>query len=357
MGPGQPQPALLFIPDISGFTQFVNETELLHSQHIISELLEILIDSNHLNLQVSEIEGDAIFFFKVGEKPAMQNLLDQVEKMFTMFHAHLKLYEHQRICPCGACKDAINLTLKIIVHFGEVSGISIKEHKKLFGKDVILVHRLLKNNLGKKEYVLFTKSLIDENDQANLPVWYMPQESSEQYDVGDVQFYFSDLSDLYKNIQVNVPVYNSSKETYVAFVEEEVISAPMEKIFETLISLQQQAKAGNKEQKEAILKIGEKHPCLITRKNNVNITESIKMEDENIEMVEMNRNGIAGYRYILKKISPDQTNFSVQMLIKDNPFFRLGLYFGIRSKMMKRIKAFFTNLKSSLKPIIVGMNV
>jgi hypothetical protein len=357
MGPGQPQPALLFMPDISGFTQFVSETELLHSQHIISELLEILIDSNHLNLQVSEVEGDAIFFFRFGEKPAMQSLLQQVEKMFTRFHAHLKLYEHQRICPCGACKTAVNLTLKIVVHFGEVTGISVKEHKKLFGKDVILIHRLLKNNLDRKEYVLFTKSLVDEKEQNDLPVWYMPQQASEQYDVGNIQFYFSDLSDLYKNIQVDVPVYNSSSKTYVAFAEEEVIAAPMEKIFETLLSMQQQITATNKEQKDAILKVGEKHPCLITRNNNVNITESIKMEDENIEMVEMNRNGIAGYRYILKKISEDQTNFSVQMLIKNNLFFKLGFSIGIRSKMVKRIRQFFTNLKSALKPMIAGMNV
>ena len=64
MMPGHTQPALLFMPDISGFTQFVSETEVLHSQHIVQELLEIIIDSNHLNLQVSEIEGDAIFFYR-----------------------------------------------------------------------------------------------------------------------------------------------------------------------------------------------------------------------------------------------------------------------------------------------------
>jgi len=29
----------LFIPDISGFMEFVNETEVEHSQHIISERL------------------------------------------------------------------------------------------------------------------------------------------------------------------------------------------------------------------------------------------------------------------------------------------------------------------------------
>ena len=63
------------MPDISGFTQFVSETEVMHSRHIVQELLEILIDSNHLNLQISEIEGDAIFFYKTGDKPNLKTLL------------------------------------------------------------------------------------------------------------------------------------------------------------------------------------------------------------------------------------------------------------------------------------------
>src|ERR1041385_4550016 len=169
MAPDQPQPALLFMPDISGFTQFVNETEIVHSQHIVQQLLEILIDSNHLNLEVSEVEGDAIFFYRLGNKPDLQSLLQQAEKMFTRFHAHLKLYEHQRICPCGACKTAVDLSLKIVAHFGEVTGISVKDHKKLFGKDVILIHRLLKNSLERKEYVLLTEHLAGESNATKLP--------------------------------------------------------------------------------------------------------------------------------------------------------------------------------------------
>ena len=356
--PGQTQPALLFMPDISGFTQFVSETEVMHSQHIVQELLEILIDSNHLNLQVSEIEGDAIFFYKPGDKPDLKSLLQQVEKMFTRFHAHLKLYEHQRICPCGACKNAVDLSLKIIVHFGDVTGISIKEHKKLFGKDVILLHRLLKNSLNRREYVLFTEGLIDELEHHHLPNWYMPQQASEQYDVGEVRFYFSDLSDLHKTVRVDLPVYNSSSKTYVAFAEEEVIAAPMEKIFETLITMQRRQKVTRGEKdNDAIIKIGEQHPCLITRNNNMNVTESVKLEPENIEMVEMNKSGIAGYRYILKKISPEETNLSVQMLIKKNTLYKFVFSIAIKSKMMVRIRQFLANLRASIKTMNTGISV
>ena len=56
----QPTGKVLFcIPDISGFTKFVAETEIAHSRHIIGELLEAVIEANCTGLQVSEIEGDA----------------------------------------------------------------------------------------------------------------------------------------------------------------------------------------------------------------------------------------------------------------------------------------------------------
>ncbi|MEP6596181.1 MAG: hypothetical protein ABJA71_09540 [Ginsengibacter sp.] len=46
---------LLFIPDISGFTRFVNEVEIEHSRFIIQQLLEVLIKANDLGLEISEI--------------------------------------------------------------------------------------------------------------------------------------------------------------------------------------------------------------------------------------------------------------------------------------------------------------
>src|SRR5688572_7288268 len=98
-----PQKALIFIPDISGFTKFVTYTEVSHAQHIIQELLEILIDSNKINLELSEIEGDAILFYRFGKPPRVEEMTQQVKEMFSRFHMHLKKYERNRICNCGAC--------------------------------------------------------------------------------------------------------------------------------------------------------------------------------------------------------------------------------------------------------------
>ncbi len=112
------QGTLLFIPDISGFTQFVNETEIQHSQHIIEELLEAIIDANEIGLEISEIEGDAILFYRMGPGPTIAELLAQVQRMYVRFHTILRKYDQFRICQCGACCTASKLALKFIMHYG-----------------------------------------------------------------------------------------------------------------------------------------------------------------------------------------------------------------------------------------------
>ncbi|MDF1696273.1 MAG: DUF2652 domain-containing protein [Saprospiraceae bacterium] len=154
--------SLLFLPDISGFTNFVQTTEVEHSQHVISELLEVLIGANTQDLQLAEIEGDALFFYKEEEIPSLEKLLAQIETMFTAFHSHLKLLEKNRVCPCNACSSAPNLQLKIVAHSGELQFINVQDNRKPFGAQVIEVHRLMKNSVPSDNYVLLSQDLADD---------------------------------------------------------------------------------------------------------------------------------------------------------------------------------------------------
>ncbi|MGL1884995.1 MAG: DUF2652 domain-containing protein [Reichenbachiella sp.] len=153
--------SLLFLPDISGFTEFVQNTEIEHSQHVISELLEVLIAANTERMVLAEIEGDALFFYKENEIPSLEKLLAQVEHMYTAFYSHLKLLEKNRICPCNACSTAPNLQLKIVVHCGDLQFINVQNNRKPFGNPVIQAHRLLKNSVSSHNYVLLSKELTD----------------------------------------------------------------------------------------------------------------------------------------------------------------------------------------------------
>ncbi len=191
---------LLFIPDISGFTMFVNETEIDHSRLIIQELLEILINANQIGLEVSEIEGDAILFYKFGESPALEELYKQVEKMFCEFHRHLNAYEYRRFCQCKACTSAINLSLKVITHYGEFTGYNVKNFNKLIGKDIIVAHQLLKNDIEQHEYWLVTRSLLQDNPPAGLRQWMKWNSSAKQTESGEISFHYVQLSQLKNKI-------------------------------------------------------------------------------------------------------------------------------------------------------------
>ena len=93
---------LLFIPDISGFTRFINEIEIEHSRHIIQQLLEVLINANNIGLEISEIEGDAILVYKFGQPLELEAIYKQVEQMFCAFHRHINAYNNRKICQCRA---------------------------------------------------------------------------------------------------------------------------------------------------------------------------------------------------------------------------------------------------------------
>jgi hypothetical protein len=133
---------------------------LKHTRLIIQELLETLINANQIGLEVSEIEGDAILFYKFGEPPNLEELYKQVKKMFCEFHWQLIAYDRSRFCQCEACTSAVNLTLKVISHYGEFTGYNVKNFSKLIGKDIIVAHQLLKNDIREHEYWLVTNDLL-----------------------------------------------------------------------------------------------------------------------------------------------------------------------------------------------------
>jgi hypothetical protein len=191
---------LLFIPDISGFTRFVTETEIDHSRRIIQELLEVVIDANQLGLEVSEVEGDAVLFFKFGASPDLKQLYEQVERTFRQFHERLAAYEISRFCQCRTCVSASSLTLKIITHYGEFTSYNVRTFNKLIGRDVIVAHQLLKNDIDQHEYWLVTSDLLRDGPPAELPDWITWHRGSKRTENGDVPFQYAPLSELRRNL-------------------------------------------------------------------------------------------------------------------------------------------------------------
>jgi hypothetical protein len=285
--------------------------------------------------------------------------------MYTKFHQHLQLYDHRRICNCGACRSAIDLTLKVVTHFGEVASYSVREHKKLFGKDVIMIHRLLKNNLGQDEYVLITDSLIKERNVVSNPSWFILQQGSETYDAGEIQFGFSILSELRSQVPPpELPHYKLSSGASVVFAEEDTVMADMDKVFNAIFDVEERPKwmEGVKGVEilhhEKVNRIGGQHRCIVDPKNNpIVVTESARLEKNKIELVEMDIKGMGGCRYQLEQISPVQTRLRMEMLVKKNPVIRLMFNLMMKSKLQKRIRQSLVNLHTYCKPAVANDTV
>ncbi|WP_109700594.1 DUF2652 domain-containing protein [Chitinophaga deserti] len=150
---GSPRKGMVFIPDISGFTELVRSTDLVTGRIITSELLSVIIRHNRLDMEIAEIEGDAVFFFKWSSIPSVDALFEQFEIMKSAFDAKIRELEYRYdIEPA--------LHLKAVAHYGEMTGFSIEGFQKLYGEVVVEAHRLLKNAVPARSYLLVTDELM-----------------------------------------------------------------------------------------------------------------------------------------------------------------------------------------------------
>ncbi len=195
------QPTLICIPDISGFTEFMSDTDIELSSIVIPSLLNKIIYANDIGLKVSEIEGDAILFYKNGELPSFKNLINQCRKFYVKFYEQIKVLkeEHKKHNDVSNIPDILGL--KIILHYGEsIGSVQIGKNIKLMGEDVIVAHRLLKNDIKKDEYLLLSESLMDnykdEVIERNFG-WGVLKDGDENYKhLGDVNYSYINLEPL-----------------------------------------------------------------------------------------------------------------------------------------------------------------
>jgi hypothetical protein len=280
--------SLIFIPDISGFTEFVNNTEISHSQHIISELLELLIKTDDLNLDVAEIEGDAILFIKEESVPSIGDLMGQAERMFLQFHRHLKQYESDRICNCGACSTASGLSLKIIAHASELSFTTINQIRKPFGPGLITAHRLLKNSIPEHEYLLFSDNFANEikSSDFNSKSWVNFNNGVTEYkDLGKVNYHFILMNELKENIDQVEPIQIVPQDTD-PLTFEGVIKQSADMVFEVISNLDYRLFWSNgikelKYDRNKVNRAGMKHVCVFSGSQvEIETIKSNSREDE-----------------------------------------------------------------------------
>lgn len=153
------------IPDISGYTELVRPSRfsISHAHRIVRALITALMEAFAPPFEAARIEGDAVLFHATAEKMAYdpKAFSDVVMRGFKSFDSRLQELINRNACPCEACARLANLDLKIVIHCGDAIRYRMGSLEDFTGQPLVVVHQLLKNNLGKRRYVLATESAIE----------------------------------------------------------------------------------------------------------------------------------------------------------------------------------------------------
>jgi uncharacterized protein YndB with AHSA1/START domain len=159
-----PEPVLMLIADITGYTTYLAGTEIDHAQNVLEDLLETVVAKLAPPFTVIKGEGDAVFLFAPGGSVSGTLLLDALDSCYFGFRRRLRDVTQATSCECNACVLIPRLDLKFVVHAGQAVRQATFGMQDLVGSDVIMVHRLLKNHVveqhGWRGYALLTEPAV-----------------------------------------------------------------------------------------------------------------------------------------------------------------------------------------------------
>src|SRR5215468_2822677 len=103
-----PEPVLLILADISGYTRYMtaNARTLSHSHTIIAELIQAIASAVQIPMELVELEGDAIFLFcrRHGDpttwKGQCEVICRKLMEFFQRFKARLQELRRSNVCTC-----------------------------------------------------------------------------------------------------------------------------------------------------------------------------------------------------------------------------------------------------------------
>ena len=154
----------LAIADISGYTSYLAGAELDHAQDVLEDLTETVVRALSPPMKLSKLEGDAVFVYMPGNRVDASMLLDTLDAAYFAFRRRQDAIDRATQCDCNACVLIPRLDLKFVAHHGRFGRQHVAGGEELSGSDVILVHRLLKNQvvevIGHAGYAFYTDAVV-----------------------------------------------------------------------------------------------------------------------------------------------------------------------------------------------------
>lgn len=210
------QPTCFLIADISGYTGYLADVELDHAQDILADLIGAVVTALRPSFRLAKLEGDAAFTFATVETIDGSMLLDTIERCYFGFRRRRRDVRQATSCACNACVRIPDLDLKFVVHHGAAILQKVAGRQELLGSDVIVAHRLLKNEvvekLGIDAYALISQKVIDASDID--PAALGMRGHTETYDrIGDVPAWAHDLERRWQEEEARGRVFVTPEES------------------------------------------------------------------------------------------------------------------------------------------------
>jgi hypothetical protein len=215
------QKGYFILTDISGYTEFLTKSELDHAQEALQNLFDVQLAHIKYPFVISGFRGDAIFMY-VPETNICepQTILEALENLFFVFADTLRQMILNTTCTCRACQNMSGLDLKMVIHYGEYVIQKLGDREELLGADVIVPHRMLKNNVieqtGIESYALFSDAAAQASKLSQLAYPLVPH--SEVYaHLGEVKMHVLDLRKVWEREQEKHRFIVSPQEAWLTF--------------------------------------------------------------------------------------------------------------------------------------------
>lgn len=209
------------ITDISGYTEYLTESELDHAHEILQSLFDAQLKHIKFPLKISGFRGDAIFMYTPEAcfvNP--QSFVETLENLYVVFSETLQQMQFNTTCPCRACRNIHKLDLKMCIHYGEYIVQKLGDREELLGADVIVPHRMLKNHVieqtGVTAYALFSEAAANALRLSELSQPLIQHTETYEH-LGEVKMQVFDLRSVWTNLQERKRRFVNKEDAWMSF--------------------------------------------------------------------------------------------------------------------------------------------
>jgi hypothetical protein len=227
----------------------------------------------------------------------------------------------------------------------------------LIGKDIIVAHQLLKNDIDQHEYWLVTKSLLPDDLPAMLTQWMKWNSSAKQTETGEIPFHYTQLSQLKNELPAETPpALEIAKKVKMITVSREY-DVDIKTLFYSAghFELRPQWQEGVKaidEVDHLLPGVGTRHRCVLDKEEVFMISSSFLYDpDSKIVFSETEENKRSSVYFILEKLGEKKSKLTLEFYLKKNWPLQLMFHLMMKRKIEERFKKSLENLDRLVKEV------